>query len=244
MQDGIAVEEQQGSLEKGLAGDYSLNLKELLGEAWRRVDGNKALIWKAMLMYIVLAVLLSLFFGFLTGGSGDADAAELPSIGEVIGDLVTTVVLMPVGVGLVFLATAIALGRVPNPKSIFAWYDNTLRLALTYVLMWILVMIGFLLLILPGIYLAVSYQFALPLAVDKKLGPWESLEASRKVIGHRWFTVFGYNLVIAIVIAVSSLLLAIPFIWTLPAVLIAYGILYRNLVGIEPATLDRVLAEN
>ena len=50
MQDGIAVEEQQGSLEKGLAGDYSLNLKELLGEAWRRVDGNKALIWKAMLI--------------------------------------------------------------------------------------------------------------------------------------------------------------------------------------------------
>jgi uncharacterized membrane protein len=96
--------------------------------------------------------------------------------------------------------------------------------------------------VLPGIYLMVSYQIALPLAVDKKLGPWEALETSRKVISHKWFMVLGFDVVAMVVIVLSSALLGIPLIWTVPAMVIAFGVLYRTLVGIEPGTLDRVLA--
>lgn len=37
-------------------------------------------------------------------------------------------------------------------------------------------------LVLPGIYLAVSYQLSLPLVADKGLGPWEAMETSRKIV--------------------------------------------------------------
>ena len=128
------------------------------------------------------------------------------------------------------------------------WYDSFGRLALTYLLIPLLfrravflLFIGFLLLVLPGIYLLVSYQIAMPLAVDKKLGPWEALETSRKIIGHRWFTVFGFNIVAMILVALSSLLFGIPLIWTVPMLVIAYGILYRNLAGLEPDTLRKVV---
>jgi hypothetical protein len=238
----INDEGQQGSLEKGLSGDYELSLGTWLKEAWGRVDGNKGTIWMAMLFYVGLAALISIFFGLLDGGPTDPNSIEPPSFIEMIGNLVSALVLLPMGVGLAFVATAIALDKTPNPKSLLGWYDNTLKLFFTYILMNVLILVGLLLFVLPGIYLMVSYQIALPLVVDKKLGPWEALEASRKVIGHNWFQVFGYDIVAVLVLMLSSVLLGIPLIWTVPAMVIAYGILYRTAVGIEPQTLHRTTA--
>lgn len=231
-----------GSLERGLAGDYELNLGAWLAEAWGRVDGNKGVIWMATLFYIGLAFLIGMFFGILNTPPVDPGSVQTPTLIELIGNIVSALVLMPMAVGLLFLATSVAMGQRPNPKSLFAWYDKTLKIFLTALLMNVLIFIGFLLLVLPGIYLAVSYQIALPLMVDKKLGPWQALEASRKIIGHSWFKVLVFDLVAIVVIMLSMLLLGIPLIWSVPALTIAYGILYRNLAGIEQDTLARVLA--
>lgn len=233
---------QKGSLETGLTGEYRLTLGSLLSEAWEKVPGNKGTVWMAMLFYIGLAFLIGMFFGILSAGPVDPQEIQPPTLIEVIGNLVSAVVLMPMAVGLAFVATALAMGESPNPKSLFGWYDNTLKILLTALLMNLMILLGLLLFVLPGIYLLVSYQIALPLAVDKKLGPWEALETSRKVISHKWFMVLGFDVVAMVVIVLSSALLGIPLIWTVPAMVIAFGVLYRTLVGIEPGTLDRVLA--
>src|SRR5262245_59217648 len=64
---------------------------------------------------------------------------------------------------------------------LFMFFDYTmLNLALAGIVTGILVSIGFFLLIVPGIYLAVSYVFTMPLIVDKKLDFWPAMELSRK----------------------------------------------------------------
>ena len=235
---------QQGSLERGVAGNFELSLGPWLAEAWGRVSGNKANIWLAMAFYIGLAFLLGLFFGFLDGSGPESTEMQPPTLISVIGDIVSAIILLPMAVGLGFIGTATALGYRPNPKSIFGWYDQTLKIVLTSVLMNLLIVLGLLLFVLPGIYLVVSYQIAVPLAVDKKLGPWQALEASRKTIGHCWFKVFAFDLVAILLILASMMLFGIPAIWTVPALVIAWGVLYRNLVGVEADTLQRVLAQD
>ena len=226
-----------GSLERGLAGDFELSLGSWLSEAWSRVDGNKGVIWMAMLFYVGLAFLIGMFFGILNTPPVDPGTVQPPSLIELIGNIVSALVLMPMAVGLCFLATAVAMGKRPNPKSLFAWYDQTLKIFVTAVLMNFLILIGLLLLVLPGIYLAVSYQIALPL-----VGSWQALEASRKIIGHCWFKVLAFDVLAIIVVTLSMVLLGIPLIWAVPALAIAFGILYRTLAGIEQDTLSRVLA--
>ena len=231
-----------GSVEKGLAGDFELSLGSWLSEAWSRVDGNKGTIWLATLFYVGLAFLVGMFFGVLNTPPPDPASVQPPTLIESIGNLVSALVLMPMAVGFAFLATAVAMGRKPNPKSLFAWYDKTLKIFLTALIMNLLIFIGILLFVLPGIYLAVSYQIALPLLVDKKLSPWQALETSRKIIGHCWFVVLGFDIAALLIVTISTMLLGIPLIWTVPFLVIAFGILYRNLAGIESETLDRVLA--
>ena len=56
-----------------------------------------------------------------------------------------------------------------------------------------------------------------------------------------WLTInIGLNIVAGLAATGSVLLLGIPLIWVLPACLIGIGIMYRNAMGVESATLQRV----
>ena len=235
---------EQGSLEQGLAGNYRLSVGEVVQEAWGRVAGNKAALWIGALIYIAANFGISLVLGLFVGGdapvpSPDA-ATAMPTMQGSLADTLANLITIPLGVGLMLLGVAIASGRTAVPTSLFSWYDSFLKLVLTWILMAVMIMLGTLLLVLPGIYLAVSYQLALPLVADKGLGPWEALETSRKTVTHKWFTFFGLNLVAGLAATASALLLGIPLIWVMPACLIGIGIMYRNAIGVEPATLQRV----
>lgn len=221
----------QGTVAQGLAGDYQLDFSGVIKEAWETVSGNKGTLWIGLAIYIVAHVALSFVLGLFLGGD---------EAGEGLADTLATVITLPLGAGLMLLGAALASGRTPNPTSMLSWYHRFLQLALTWVLMSILILLGTLLLVLPGIYLAISYQLALPLVADKGLGAWEAMETSRKTITHKWFTFFGLSLVAGLATAGSMLLLGIPLIWVLPAIIIGVGIIYRTAIGVEPGTLDQV----
>jgi hypothetical protein len=46
-------------------------------------------------------------------------------------------------------------------------------------------------LVLPGLYLFVSWTFAVPLVADRRLEFWSAMELSRKVVSRVWFEMFG-----------------------------------------------------
>ena len=95
-----------------------------------------------------------------------------------------------------------------------------------------MILLGLVLLVLPGIYLAIAYGFAIPLALERGLSPWEAMETSRKAVTHRWFAFLGLSLVCALLLMLSVLTLGIAYIWVLPLCVLAYGIAYRNLFGL------------
>lgn len=67
----------------------------------------------------------------------------------------------------------------------------------------IFISLGTLLLIIPGIYLAVGYIFAVPLIVNRKMEFWDAMETSRKVVTKKWFSVFGFLLLLALLTYLS-----------------------------------------
>ncbi len=240
--DDAATVAQSGSLQQGLSGNYPLVLGDVLKEAWARVSGNKAKVWVSVLMYMAVMFGLSFVFALIFGPPAAPVDGAIPAASPVdmIQQLVTGLLITPLWVGLIFVGVAIASDRPVKPASIFSWYGLALKLLLTYLLMGLMILLGTLLLILPGIYLAVSYQLALPLVADKNLGPWQALETSRKAVTHKWFTFFGLWAIAALAILGSMILLGIPLIWVLPTALIGLGIVYRNVFGVESATLETV----
>jgi uncharacterized membrane protein len=91
------------------------------------------------------------------------------------------------------------------------------------VLMGLLIVGGFFLLVLPGIYLAVAYSFAPYLMIEKNMGVWEALETSRKAITTCWWRYFGLLLIAVLLFIVGTIPLLIGLVWVLPIMAIAIG---------------------
>jgi uncharacterized membrane protein len=116
---------------------------------------------------------------------------------------------------------------------IINYYDRILPIFVLNILVVIVVMLGMVALILPGIYLAISYAFAIPLLVDKRMGIWEAMETSRKAITHCWFRYFGLMLLSGLVIFAGALALGIGLIWTMPMAMLMFASVYHEMFGFE-----------
>ncbi len=57
------------------------------------------------------------------------------------------------------------------------------------------VLLGTILLVLPGIYLYVSFAVAVPVLLVEGAGPWRALGRSRRLVQGRWWGTFGVALV-------------------------------------------------
>jgi hypothetical protein len=226
----VAEGAEYGSLERGIAGNYQFSIGETLSEAWAKTKGAKRKILLAMVLYLLVYIPVAMLTQFLFVGEG-------PSIG---GSLLQYAILMavvtPLMAGLFMLGVKRSVDAPLSATSIFSYYGQIVPLLITVIISTVLMMIGFVLLILPGIYLMIAYYLAIPLVAEKGLSPWQALEASRKAISKRWFAVLGLVIVIALINMVGALPLGIGLIWTVPMSVIAMGILYRNVFGCNAET--------
>lgn len=223
------------TLEKGMAGEYELRFGDVLSEAWAKVKGAKGTFWLAILLFMLVNIAVGFTTGFiLTFVIGQ----KFPLLSGVLSQVIVIAITTPITAGLGILGIRRAADASIRASSIFDYYGKIVPLFFTMLLLYIMVTIGYLLLILPGIYLTVAYMFAMPLVVEKDLSPWQALEASRKAVTKRWFTVFGIFITLMIILSFSMLPLFIGLIWSIPWAGIVVGIMYRNIFGVEKTTLE------
>jgi uncharacterized membrane protein len=160
--------------------------------------------------------------------SGTADQVFINVISFVLN-----LFLIPLGVGMVIMGVRRSLSKEISFSQMFEFYPKLVAILLMYIAMTLLTAIGFVLLIIPGIYLMVAYFFAMVLMLDKNMGIWEAMETSRKAVTKHWFKVFGFFIVIGLLMMVSAIPLGIGLIWTMPLSFIGYGVLYRNIFGVS-----------
>lgn len=70
----------------------------------------------------------------------------------------------------------------------------------------ILIVVGLICLVVPGIILAIMFSLVVPAIVIERVGALESLSRSRRLVGGRWLKTFGLLLVIYIITFVAALI--------------------------------------
>jgi hypothetical protein len=214
---------------------YGFTIGDLLKEAWAKTTGAKATVWAASaVMYLALLVLFACG-AFLLPSPGDQPGGMNIAgiLADVLFQLISNAVSVIFTAGLIFIGIRKVAGETIGWKMIFEGFPVAGKLIVAALLQTLLVGIGFLLLILPGIYLAVGYAMTVPLIVDRKMSPWQAMEASRKAIHGEWWKLFGLFLVVGLIFMVSALPLGLGLIWTWPMFVVLGGLVYRALFGIE-----------
>ncbi len=70
----------------------------------------------------------------------------------------------------------------------------------------IILFLGFIALIVPGIILAIMFSLALPVLLIENKGVLDSMGRSRELVSHRWGKTLGTILVLAIIIIIASVI--------------------------------------
>ncbi|HWW02444.1 MAG TPA: protein kinase [Candidatus Acidoferrum sp.] len=95
----------------------------------------------------------------------------------------------------------------------------------------VLTLIGFICLVLPGLYLAVAWMFALILVIDLRLDFWPAMELSRQVVTRHWWKFFGFWIVLLLMKVAGALACGVGLFFTAPIALAATVFAYEDIFG-------------
>ena len=211
------------AIRRATEGHFTLGIEAVLTEAWALTAGHKLKLNMAVAIYSVISIVVALLVGGAQALSADSVLVAIA------GELVNAWVTLPIAMGLFAISLERASGGEILNDRLFAFYPWATRLLLAAVLMTLLIFVGYVLLIVPGIYLSVAYLFALPLLVQEQMGIVEALEASRKALTHCWFNVFGLLLVLALINGLAAMPLGIGLIWSVPLTVVSIGLAYKKI---------------
>ncbi len=185
--------------------------KELLQFGWNKTKQYFWFLFIVSIIYIALQALTS----------------HIPVVG--------TLVSMGLSIAVLALTLSITAGHAPNYEQLIRPFQ-TYKIALQYLVGSILYMfavaIGIILIILPGIYLAVRLQFYSYFIVEHEgMNAIDALKKSMAITEGKFWHLFGFMLLIILVNILGALALGIGLFFTLPMSSIAYTLLYKKLTG-------------
>ena len=175
------------------------------------------------LLALLLGIAGSISSGLDATFSGSVDEPSLP--GTIFSWATSTLISMG--------ATAFYLAAHDNPQTAsvsMLWHPQKFWSFLgASLLVSIVVVLGMILLIVPGIIFALMFMFATMIVIDRGLGPIESMKESKRITtGYKW-KLFGLGLVLTLLNIVGLLALIVGLLVTVPVTILAFTRAYREL---------------
>ncbi len=148
------------------------------------------------------------------------------------GSFIISAAIASLSAGYGIAAFRLLSGQSLEFADFFKGFNYFLPLFLASLAGGFLVGIGFVLLIIPGIYLAVSYMFTTFLIIDYRMEFWQALETSRKIITKNWFAFFGFSFALCVINILGCLAFGVGLLVTIPVTACATAIAYKEIVGL------------
>ena len=206
-----------------LARDYTVSIRNCLRRGWALVRSNFwPIVGISALIWVLLAIAQS------AGAIITSNHDRTNGSGSILGLLVSG----PLMGGLYFYFLQKIRGQPVTIETAFAGFSNRfLHLFLGSFVSFLLTGLGFLCLILPGIYLWVAWTFTLPLIMDKRLDFWSAMELSRKMVNRHWWKLFGFVLILALLYVAGFLVFCLGILIAAPIATASLMYAYEDIFG-------------
>jgi len=196
---------------------------------WRQMWKHFWMLLLILIIYWCISWVGSIFgsiFSFIPAAGGDAFVTFM--VTSVFFQLAYNILLVfPLAYGLSFAYLKAARDDRLEVKDMFEAFHNYWNAVLNFLLVFLIVVVGFILLVVPGFVFACKLAFTPYLVVDRKMGAIEAIKESwRLTDGHAW-KVFLIGL-LAIPIAIAGFIcfgvgIIIATIW----ITLAFAYLYH-----------------
>jgi len=143
--------------------------------------------------------------------------------------IVQTVLDLIIGIGIIKIAIEFIDKKVPEYKDLF-YYQPIVNYFIVALLTGLIVVVGLILLIIPGIYFGLRLKFAVYLVIDKNLGPVEAIKKSWKMTKGNVWNLFFFGFLLGLINILGFLCLIIGLFITVPLSMLATAFVYRKLL--------------
>jgi uncharacterized membrane protein len=202
---------------------------EALRLGWAKTKTNM----KPLLIIGAVGAFFALLQQALSRSSGSAGLNGL---------LILVLQVLQVGVTLAYIRIALKLhdGQAVDLARGWDLLSDFFSFLLTSLLQGLIVAVGFILLIVPGIVWALKFGFAGFVVVDEKLDPFAALrESNRLAEGVKWH-LFGFALLVVGINLLGAVALGIGLLVAIPTTLIATAHVFRRLQAREASRSQQV----
>jgi uncharacterized membrane protein len=190
---------------------YQFNLSYYISEGYELFKRNVG----GFILFILVFFAISLALAFI----------------PILGSLASIIINSALIAGFYMAAKKIKNGETVEFGQFFDGFKLGAPIFLVGLISQLLAGFATLLLILPGIYLAVAYIFATLFVTFHKMDFWPAMEASRRVISKKWFSMFGFVLVLGLINLGGAIVLGIGMLVTIPITLCAIYVAFEEIVG-------------
>jgi hypothetical protein len=241
-----------GNVENAIKGEYNIDVKGVLSEAWQQTKVNRKTINTGLIIIFSFGLLLTLFGSQLLGGA--QAVLDDPKLSMLL-NVAITMAIWPFLAGVEMMGVLNAVGLSTKATFIFSFLKRGSWVALCALLTSLLIGIGFELFILPGVFLAVVFSLTIPLVVEKAMTPWQAMIISIQALRFSWLKILQLYMFLAIILVISFIpliLLVKSPAFIIPLVLFLFtlsylapmfyhvkGILYREIFGMNLRSISK-----
>lgn len=206
--------------------------------AWQLWQQNLGLLLGVTVTIIAVSYVISFLFmipQFALEQNGEREAAQIVNG---LGAIVSNVVQIFLGIGQAQIALKLARRQPAQYTDLFGGGPLFLPVLGGAILFGIAYIIGLLLLIIPGIIVALMWWPYNLLIVDRKTGVIESFSVAARVTQGNWGTAFLLALMSMGIMILGCLALCIGFIFAAPLVTMLFTVAYLMMAGqipVQPA---------
>jgi uncharacterized membrane protein len=139
------------------------------------------------------------------------------------------VINLIIGIGLIKIALEFVDGRKPKFSELF-YYKPAINYFVASLIQGVIVVLGFILLIIPGIIFSTRLQYVSYLIVDKNLGPVDAIKKSWNVTRGNTWNLFFFGILIGLINLLGIICLVVGLFVTVPLSMLATAFVYRRLL--------------
>jgi uncharacterized membrane protein len=200
--------------------DFSI--EEALQYGWNTMKAN---IWFFVGVLVVAWAIASIPHIIATALQGESGGLSF------LFRIIAWVVDCIVAIGLITIALKFLDNEQPKFEDLFSFKPHFWRYLGASILTMLVVWAGIILLIIPGVYWALKFQFFGYFVVDKRCEPIESMRRSSQITQSVKWKLLGFGIVLAIINWIGVICLLVGLLVTVPLTLLAYSWVYRKLLS-------------
>ena len=180
-----------------------MDVGDLLDETFALYRQNFSLFAGIAAVFIIPeTIITAIVTGVFTASGPAAGSVLLFIFGLLLGYLFQelTTAALALAISARYLDRAITVGEAYASVGV----STFVTLIVALIIEGVLVVVGFFLLVIPGIYLAVSFVFVAQTVVLERTGAWQGLQRSRELVRGSWWRVFFIWLLVSVLVGILT----------------------------------------